>query len=66
MAGIIAENAPLAVYASKEACIKGLDLPLREGIALEVNLSAKIFSTEGVVEGVSAFRERRQPNFKGR
>ncbi len=66
MAGKIAKNAPLAVYASKEACIKGLDLLLGEGLALEVNLRKKIFSTEDAAEGVTAFREKRQTNFKGR
>lgn len=66
MAEKIAKNAPLAVYASKEACIKGLDLSLREGIALEANLREKLFSTEDAAEGAAAFREKRQPNFKGR
>jgi E-phenylitaconyl-CoA hydratase len=66
MAGKIVKNAPLAVYASKEACIKGLDLPLREGMSLEVSLRKKIISTEDAAEGVAAFREKRKANFKGK
>jgi len=41
MAGKIAKNAPLAVYASKEACIKGLDLSLGEGLAFDANSRKK-------------------------
>lgn len=66
MAEKITKNAPLAIYASKEACLKGLHLPPNEWKALEMNLRKKLLSTEDAAEGMAAFREKRQPNFKGR
>jgi len=66
MAEKIARNAPIAIAASKQACIRGLDLPLDQGIKLEVDLGVKLISTEDASEGISAFKERRKPRFKGK
>lgn len=66
MAKAIAANAPLAIRACKEACLRGLDLPLEEGIALEVKLGAKLYSTEDALEGTTAFKEKRLPKFRGK
>lgn len=66
MAEAITANAPLAIQACKEACLKGMDLPLAEGIALEVKLGAKLYSTADALEGTTAFREKRRPRFTGK
>lgn len=62
----IAANAPLAVQLAKDAAVKALELPLREGLALERRNFYLTFGTEDVVEGVAAFHDRRPPRFAGR
>ena len=66
MAREIASLAPLAIRACLEAVIRGAELPLAEGLALEVKLFADLFASEDVREGTSAFLEKRSPVFKGR
>lgn len=62
----IAEKAPIALQLSKEAVKFASRSNLDEGLRREVDLFAICFSTEDKAEGVSAFLEKRQPNFKGR
>ena len=61
----IAQLAPLAIRACLEAVIRGNQLPLAEGLALETKVFASLFDTDDVREGTSAFLERRSPVFKG-
>ena len=62
----ICERGPLAVRAAKEAVIRGLSLPLADGLRLEAFLSGTLRGTEDAVEGPKAFAEKRKPNFKAR
>jgi enoyl-CoA hydratase len=61
----ISKLAPLAIRACLEAVIKGNELPLAEGLALEAKLFAGLFATADVREGTRAFLEKRSPLFKG-
>ncbi len=62
----ICKNGPLAVRAAKEAVIRGMDLPLDEGLRLEQFLAEPVRQSEDAKEGPRAFAEKRVPDFKGR
>ncbi len=61
----ISTLAPLAVRACLKAVTQGLELPLKEGMALEAGLFASLFATRDMREGTRAFLEKRTPLFKG-
>jgi enoyl-CoA hydratase/carnithine racemase len=62
----LCQNAPLAVQAAKEAVLRGLQMPLEEGLRLEQFLAEPVRNSEDAREGVRAFLEKRKPQFKGR
>jgi enoyl-CoA hydratase/carnithine racemase len=65
MAREMAEKSPLSLSYAKEALHKGLDLTLDQGIKMEQDLYLLLFSTVDRVEGITAFKEKRQPKFEG-
>jgi E-phenylitaconyl-CoA hydratase len=58
-------NAPLAVRATKEAIMRGLDMSLDDGLRLEGLISRTVRLTEDSREGPKAFAEKRPANFRG-
>jgi enoyl-CoA hydratase/carnithine racemase len=66
LAQMIISRAPLAVKYAKEAIVRGLELPLEEGLKVEAELSILLRTTEDRMEGARAFKEKRPPRFKGR
>ena len=62
----IAANAPISVRQAKLSIHRGLQLSLRDGLALEIEAYNRMVPTEDRREGVLAFNEKRPPNFKGR
>jgi enoyl-CoA hydratase len=66
LASAIAAKAPVALRYAKEAVVKGLELPLADGLRLENDLSALLRSTEDRLEGARAFLEKRKPRWSGR
>jgi E-phenylitaconyl-CoA hydratase len=62
----LCEVGPLAVRAAKEAVVRGLSLPLADGLRLEAFLSSTLRGTEDAAEGPKAFAEKRTPSFKAR
>ena len=62
----LCERGPLALRAAKEAVIRGLSLPLADGLRLEAFLSGVLRRTEDAIEGPKAFAEKRRPDFKAR
>ncbi|HEX8687352.1 MAG TPA: enoyl-CoA hydratase-related protein, partial [Pyrinomonadaceae bacterium] len=57
--------APLAARACLEAVTRGTRLPLPDGLRLEAELFARLFSTRDAREGTRAFLEKRPPVFRG-
>ncbi|WCR24953.1 enoyl-CoA hydratase-related protein [Paenibacillus thiaminolyticus] len=62
----IAAQPPLAVRLIKQAVRKAEDLPLAEGLDYERQCFHLLFASEDQKEGMRAFQEKRNPQFKGR
>lgn len=65
LAGSIAKRAPLAVSAAKTAINKGSEMDLKTALDLEKTLILSCFETNDRAEGMKAFLEKRDPDFKG-
>lgn len=63
IAKVIADNPRLAVLAGKEAVNQQAETPLIPGLKLERRLFHGLFSTPDQKEGMTAFAEKRKPNF---
>jgi enoyl-CoA hydratase/carnithine racemase len=66
LAQTIISRAPLAIKYAKEAIVRGMELPLTEGLKVEAELYMLLRTTEDRMEGARAFQEKRPPQFKGR
>lgn len=66
LANLLLERGPLALRATKQAVLQGLDRPLNDGLDLELELFTQLVKTEDAMEGPRAFAEKRKPNFKGK
>ncbi|MDQ0269644.1 enoyl-CoA hydratase-related protein [Cytobacillus purgationiresistens] len=62
----IASQAPLSIRLIKESVLKAVDTTLNEGMHFERKNFYLLFSSEDQKEGMSAFREKRKPEFKGK
>ena len=66
LAAQMADNAPVAVRTAKAAIQRGAELSLEDGIRLEQDLAAFLYTTEDAKEGPRAFLEKRPPVWRGR
>ncbi|MBC7138868.1 MAG: enoyl-CoA hydratase [Defluviimonas sp.] len=62
----IAEKSVLSAMAVKEAVNRSYETTLREGVLFERRVFHALFATEDQAEGMGAFLEKRQPQFRDR
>jgi enoyl-CoA hydratase/carnithine racemase len=62
----IAAKSAIAVLAAKEAVNRAYETTLAEGVRFERRLFHALFATEDQKEGMAAFAEKRQAQFKDR
>jgi len=65
LARTIADNAPLAVRATKRAIQRGLELQIRDAARLEAFAQAESLATSDAREGIAALLAKRPPKFTG-
>jgi enoyl-CoA hydratase/carnithine racemase len=66
LARTIAERPPIAIRLGKQAVLTAEETPLSAGLEAERGMFEQAMATEDRVEGMRAFIEKREPNFKGR
>jgi len=66
MAHEMAAKSPYALKYAKEAVYKGMDLTLEQGLRLEADLYFLLHTTQDRREGITAFKEKRKPQFSGK
>ncbi|MCX8068272.1 MAG: enoyl-CoA hydratase-related protein [Anaerolineae bacterium] len=62
----IVSKSKFPIAAALRAITQGMELPLEEGLRLEAEQFVSLAETEDIREGINAFLEKRQPQFKDR
>ncbi|MCG8562951.1 MAG: crotonase/enoyl-CoA hydratase family protein [Hyphomicrobiales bacterium] len=65
LAAKIAAKSPLAVTACLGSVTRGINVPIDEGLAIEAGYFAQMVPTDDIEEGISAWLEKRPPQFRG-
>ena len=66
VAGAIASRSPVAIRLARDAVAAAFETPLSGGLEYERKLLYLAFASEDAHEGMRAFLERREPEWKGR
>lgn len=65
MTETIASRAPMSIELSKKLVDAAVDQPLDRGLRGSIEAQRQIFSSQDLIEGATAFAERRRPRFQG-
>ncbi len=63
---VLAEKPPLGLKIIKEVINRGIEVDLQSGLQIEQEALGFLLQTEDFQEGISAFMEKREPQWKGR
>jgi enoyl-CoA hydratase len=66
LAHTVAERPPIATRLAKRAVLTAEETGLSAGLTAERGMFEEAMATEDRVEGMQAFIEKREPDFKGR
>ena len=66
LADRLAAQAPLALAEGKRLVDDSIDTPLSAGLTFEQRVLGALFATEDAKEGIAAFLEKRNPDFRGK
>ena len=66
LAAMLCENAPLAVWGTKQAILRGLGLPIEQAEEIAAGYLEIVEQSEDHAEGPRAFVEKRRPHWKAR
>ncbi len=66
LAGQLATKAPIAIRLAKDILSKAMEISMEEGNKMMVEAGIVCAKSDDIIEGVSAFFEKRTPNFKGK
>jgi enoyl-CoA hydratase/carnithine racemase len=66
LARTLCRSSPVSVREAKQALDRGFGLPLEAGIELEDLAWRRAVASEDRREGIAAFNEKREPDWKGR
>jgi enoyl-CoA hydratase/carnithine racemase len=64
--GLLTSKSPVGVRMGKEAFRTMSDMPFDEAVDYLCQALGRVISTEDAMEGMTAFMEKREPDFKGR
>ena len=62
----IAERGPLAVREAKRLIDLAIETDIETGLAAELEASVRVFATDDLLEGATAFLAKRDPEYRGR
>jgi enoyl-CoA hydratase len=66
LAGRIAQNAPLALAATKRVIIESADWDSETAFARQGEIITPVFTSADAMEGAAAFAEKRAPQWRGK